>query len=465
MTKSIRKLITACLITLILGTQVLIPVKADANVGNVSGLFDDNGNLLPGVTDLGEVEITDASWMNINLGVVDIVPTGHEYVTADGNTVFVPSASTLVAMAANPEESGLSDISGAISGYDTVGGEALAIGSLIGIISGNDGAYDLAQSLADYATASGSLSQLYQNIMNAYSSTDYADALNSGSDFNWTLFNSDMINILWKLIKTSINDKQISTLYLVYSNCSESPTGCPANLCELAPQEASCTAAAAATDAADTVYVTAPSCPVATVTRGTVLLNIIKIAPNYPLVVGQDPNKRGADVYVSASIQPTVYKYYTQVPVYGTSKVCSGDQSKCKIKDMITVTTLIRMDCTPHTIYYKEPIIGVKATASLTKASQDWINNGLSAYYYGAAVKKPIFTLVPGLANATGSCNGSNVCSASATINRIQFQDPGYYGLSLSVTTAGTPVSGGRTLTGTGSLSVAFISVRLTSGN
>jgi len=67
-----------------------------------------------GVTDLGEQSNPNADWMNISIGSIDIVPTGHEYVTADGKTVFVPSASTLVAMATNPAASGLSDTVGSI---------------------------------------------------------------------------------------------------------------------------------------------------------------------------------------------------------------------------------------------------------------------------------------------------------------------------------------------------------------
>jgi len=93
----------------------------------------------------------------------------------------------------------------------------------------------------------------------------------------FSLLGSDTWNIFFQLIKTDIKDKQLSSLYLVYASCSDSPTGCANNICKLAPQEASCASAADA-DAADTVYVTAPSCPATTVTRGAVLLNIIKTA-------------------------------------------------------------------------------------------------------------------------------------------------------------------------------------------
>ena len=462
MKPAISKLISVSFAVMMI-LAVVGPVQADTSTGNASGIFDNDGNLLPGVTDLGEQAIPNADWMNISIGSIDIVPTGHEYVSADGKTVFVPSTSTLIAMATNPDASGLSDTVGQLSGVDSTSVDAILVGSIVGTLSGNESAKALLDSKSITSLfMSSSFSDLYKNYV---SGNLFADTVNSGDTDVFSLLGKDTWQIFLNLIKTDIKDKQISSLYLAYASCSDSPTGCANNICKLAPQEASCAAAAAAADAADTVYVTAPSCPAATVTRGTVFLNINKIAPNYPLVVGQDPNKRGADVFVSASIQPTVYTYYTQVPVYGTSKVCPGDKGSCKASTMITITTLIRMDCISHTVYYKEPIIGVKATASLTQTSQDWITNGLSAYYYGAYVKKSGFALVPGLANATGSCNGSKVCSASATINRIQFQDPGYYGLSLSVTTSGTPVTAGRTLTGAGSLSVAFISVRLTSGN
>lgn len=110
---------------------------------------------------------------------------------------------------------------------------------------------------------------------------------------------------------------------------------------------------------------------------------------------------------------------------------------------------------------YPEQITNVRATANLTQASKDWISKGLSTYYYGATVKQPSYALIPGMAIAATGCNGNKVCMATGSVSRIQFRDPGFYTLLLSVQTAGTPVSAARTLNGSGSLSVAFISVRL----
>ena len=255
------------------------------------------------------------------------------------------------------------------------------------------------------------------------------------------------------------SDKQLSTIYLLYEDCANSPTGCPVNYCELVPNAASCQNG----DGGETgvVYVNPPTCPSTIVTQGAVLLSIKPTAPNYPLVVGQDPEKRGADVAIQATIQPTVYKYYTSDPVWGQVQVCPNDETTCKEEDMITATVVVRRVCTLHTVVYPEQITSVRAIAALTQSSKEWINQGLSTYYYGASVKQPNYVLVPGMAVANTGCNSSKVCSASATISRIQFRDPGFYTLSLSVQTAGTPVSAPRTLNGSGSLSVAFISVRL----
>lgn len=448
-----RKLLSLLMVFFLLATLVT-PVSAVTGDGQTSGVFDNDGNLLPGVQDLGEQELDDASWMNIDLGPVNIVPTGHAYLTPDGKTVFAPSYSTLVAMAASPEASGLSNDIGSISSLGDSANNAVFVGSLIGAISGNQDAKKNLQTLINEGDVPADYFSYYVN------GNSLADAMNSGDTFAWSIIGSDVWNIFWQMANNDWNDRQLTTLYLVYSDCASSPTGCPSNYCDLVPNAESCKAANGSGDTG-TVYINPPSCPVATVTQGAVLLTIKPTEPNFPLVVGQDPDKRGADVLVQAIIQPTVYKYYTSDPVWGEIQVCPNEASSCKKEEMITATVVVRRICTSHTVVYPEQITNVRATANLTQGSKDWISQGLSTYYYGATVKQPSYALIPGMTTAAAGCNGNKVCTATASVSRIQFRDPGYYTLLLSVQTAGTPVSVGRTLNGSGSLSVAFISVRL----
>jgi hypothetical protein len=450
-----RKILSILMVLFFLSTLVT-PVAATSGDGQTSCVFDDNGTLLPGVQDLGEQELDDASWMNIDLGPVNIVPTGHAYLTPDGKTVFAPSYSTLVAMAANPGASNLIDTIGSVSSLDQTSFNAIFLGSVIGALSGNQDAAAFLQGSTDFSHLSADFKNLFDNYV---SGEKLADAMNSGDTFAWSIIGGDVLNIFRQMANNDWNDRQLTTLSLVYSDCASSPTGCPSNYCDLVPDAESCKTA----NGGDTgiVYINPPSCPVATVTQGAVLLTIKPTAPNFPMVVGQDPDKRGADVLVQAIIQPTVYKYYTSDPVWGQIQVCPNEASSCKKEDMITATVVVRRICTSHTVVYPEQITNVRATANLTQGSKDWISQGLSTSYYGATVKQPSYALIPGMTTAAAGCNGNKVCTATASVSRIQFRDPGYYTLLLSVQTAGTPVSVGRTLNGSGSLSVAFISVRL----
>jgi hypothetical protein len=191
------------------------------------------------------------------------------------------------------------------------------------------------------------------------------------------------------------------------------------------------------------------------------------VAPNDPLVVGQDPNKRGADVGYSVTIPPTVYTYYVAKPVYKTIRVCTVEggcgttgASKKLGGRVVSATVLDHVDCEKHVEVYQESITGLGATASLSQESINWINNKLSAYYYRAHTLQTSFNLIPGLASASIYCS-NKVCYASGSVTRIQFRDPGTYGLSLVVRTSGTPVTTGRTFSTSGSLTVSFIAVRL----
>src|SRR5512133_4353882 len=96
-------------------------------------VVDENGNIrFDNLTDLGETT-EDSEWMDIPLPFgqeIDLDANYHRYETPDGNVVVLPSPLTLVMMATNPQESGLSGATSQLG----IGGMAAAefLGGLLG---------------------------------------------------------------------------------------------------------------------------------------------------------------------------------------------------------------------------------------------------------------------------------------------------------------------------------------------
>jgi len=158
---------------------------------------------------------------------------------------------------------------------------------------------------------------------------------------------------------------------------------------------------------------------------GAISASASKVAPPYPLVVGQDPDKRGVDVAFSASVAPTIYTYYTSVPIYGEEVKCVN--GVCVNRQVVTGHT-----CQIHTQSYSECIESASASISLSKESRDWILNELSIRYPEAYLHHPNFSFSGG------------GCTFSVSKDHVQVADPGNWNMRLSGSTSGTPVSGPR---------------------
>jgi hypothetical protein len=431
-------------------TLTTFPVSADSGSGGAdwSNFFDADGNLQPGVVDAGEIEV-QAEWMSTigTNGTYQNNPTFHQYVAANGDTILAPSNSTMLAMIENSETSGLLNAEGMY--------QAIGRGNLTSVL--------------DVIAESPELQALFSG---SYITTD-AGFFSSGSTGVVGEDRPSAWAIIQRLVETGLQDFALPFTYLYYSadGCETSPVGCQ-GICEIVPDV--CLAPVA--DDPSPAPITPPSCPASTIVLGMPTLTIAKIAPLSPLVVGQDPDKRGADVKFSAIIPPTVYTYYVPVPIYEDAQVCmpnengsipvgancmSGTLTTVNNGILLNVRRLVRVDCVRHINYYAEQIGGVNATANLSQDSINWINNELSEYYYEAHTVQESFNLVPGLALANAYCDASKTCFASGTVEKIQFRDPGDYGLGLSVSTMGTLVTTGRILRAAGDLTVSFIAVRL----
>jgi hypothetical protein len=468
MKTNVTKIIAFALALTLTLTSILVnPVRADNSTTGAdwSNFFNSDGTIRSDVTDAGTVK-PETAWDTSTGadGGSGYDSTYHVYVAANGDTIVAPSATTLLQMAIDGDASGLNSADGT---YQTGIGTAITKAEVYSYIanqiqeSGN--AYLQGSTSSGYDSHSDTslqdtISLLFKNLQSENLGNYSEGSTGYSNDFVFTY------NYLKQLLLTGLDDKTLASTYLYYSaeNCKNSPVGCE-QVCKLVPS------ACGSSD--DTAAVTAPTssaaCPASTIVPGTPSYSIYKVAPNDPLVVGQDSNKRGADVGYSVTIPPTVYTYYIAKPVYKTIQTCTVEggcgtsaASKKLGGKVVNATVLDHVDCEKHVEVYQESITGLGATASLSQESINWINNKLSAYYYGAHTLQTNFNLIPGLASASTYCS-NKVCNANGSVVHIQFRDPGTYGLSLVVRTSGTPVTTGRTFNTTGSLTVSFIAVRL----
>ena len=452
------KIVTILTLLLVIASAVLPIIPAAAEGGEETSpwgeVFDEYGHLLPSVVDLGEVEV-EASWMDIGIpGVLEINPTFHEYVTASGNTLLVPSASTLFFMGLAPVESGLVETYASLQNGQgmAITGASLLVHLMNQTLSGR-------QLLA----AIGEFGYTEPNL--------FADELISGKENIWSFAGADILNIIMELMIVGFEDDMLATTYLLYlkGDCEESPLGCLENLCQIAPQ------ACLESPPGQIPAGSAPVCPPSTITAGIPQLSILPVAPEYPLVSLQDPERRGVDLAVSVIIPPTLEVIYIAVPRYenithcvppeGPStgiKNCKTDPSlKGNNGTWITTRDVVEITCERQVNVYPERITALSARATLTPAARSWIEQDLAAYYPGTTVLQGTLSLIPGLAGITPWCDTAGVCHAEGTLPKVQFLDPGTHALELVVQTAGTPVTAARLLRQTGEVTIGLVSVRL----
>jgi hypothetical protein len=377
-------------------------------------VVDQSGNIrYDNLTDLGTVQ-ESADWMPSIPGIGSIPASYHEYQTPSGNIVVLPTASTLFFMALNPQESGLAQSD---SQLGMGAGMALEVPGLIkGMLQG-------------YIDPAAITSLGYTNP------DDFFTDVVNGRQNLWSLGGWDMMRFLRDLAKSSLSDNSVFTMLLLYTpgNCAHIPGGCPQNTNLPTPS-------------------LPPSCSTPIVQSGAITVTARKLAPLNPIVVGQDTERRGADVTWEVRVEPTSYTYGVQVPVMGI--VCASwngqGSSNCQTSDHkagILEQIVVRYDCVQHTQIFPETLNWVTVSASLSQASRDWILNILSIHYPEAYLHHPSFSY-PGNPSA-GSLQG-NTYVWTLTQNHVQIADPGYFNLVVAGSTTGTPVSSPRGFSRTG---------------
>ncbi len=385
----------------------VIPVAAQEGDDIWAEVIDTDGNILyDNLIDQG-VQTESADWMP-SVTVLGQTIGGeaeyHIYETSDGTIVQLPTATTLFFMALNPAESGIGDASA--SHFTGAGGMLAVPGLVSAMLQGAD--IDLSNS--EYVSAD-----------------QYADALIAGEADIWSLGVGDVWGLMTSLARLSgddfLNSGEINiyTALLLYT-----PDNIPEEIAELLPDDFDWTDVP--NEPADH-----PTCPAGFATPGKITTSGTMVAPNYPLVVGQDPDKRGVDLSFSASVAPTIWTYWEEVPIWGMG-TCGSEKNN----NLRSCETIIDWTCEQRTRSYPETIPVAYASATLSSNSKDWILNTLSIRYPGAYIHNGSFKYPSSPGGSTWSFDRKGV----------QVQDPGTWGLTVRGRTSGTPVSDSRNFGG-----------------
>jgi hypothetical protein len=385
-------------------------------------VIDENGEILYGnLTDLGEIQV-DAEWMP-DVPFIDGQATYHRYLTPSGNIVVMPSASTLFFMALNPEESGIND-----SNY--------ALGNGLGVFE---------TMLAGYVSPSDLVNMGYT------SPADFYQAVISGEA---NIFTFDFMGEFFlDLLDMSVVDQNLYTMLLLYTNgnCDAVPGGCPPGRVLPTPTPPS------------------SACPAPFIQTGPIQVtggsgDGGKVAPPNPVVIGQDPERRGVDVKVNALIPPI--SYHTFETFRHDDLVCASDStglgSGCPghARDPRWKTVVDTWyECIEHIQVFPDYLDSVQVSINLTPESRAWILTDLAQAYPGAHLLHPDFSFSFA---GPGSLLGDKSVSWTTTIPSIQMADPGDYTTTVMVRTTGTPVSAPRQArVGIGQFTVELVQVTL----
>jgi hypothetical protein len=255
------------------------------------------------------------------------------------------------------------------------------------------------------------------------------------------------------LLTASLADQNLYTMLLLYTNgnCDAVPGGCPPGkvLPTPAPPSSACSAPFIQTGP---IQVTGGSGDGG------------KVAPRNPVVIGQDPERRGVDVKVNALIPPI--SYHTFETIRHDDLVCAWDStglgSGCPghPRDPRWETVVHTWyECIKHIQVFPDYLASAQVSINLTPESRAWILTDLAQAYPGAHLLHPDFLFSFA---GPGSMLGDKSVSWTTTIPSIQTADPGNYTTTVTVRTTGTPVSAPRQArVGIGQFTVELVQVTL----
>jgi hypothetical protein len=446
----------------------VIPAAADdGNPPNDGGstwtpIVNSDGSVdTSNLVDLGLQDVP-AGWMPSIAGIGGVAEY-HAYQDPVSGTVFMmPTPLTYFFMAANPDESGLSNSLGALSGNgENSTGYATDQAFIAGILSGNLDISDYTGFLAAGYTTWG----------------DLFEAVLSGETDIWSLPSGDTFTFLWSLMQQGLSDSNFYAVILAFPQgaCASLPGGCPPGMVDNTPPAP--------------VVVDPPSCEAPYTTTDPIIVtggpgagDGGKLAPLHPVVVGQDPQRRGVDIQTQVLVPLITYHFFETVrheellclsgPPNSNHHGCPGPSTKYANGSSWTRSAIhnnkyyeqvhVYFECIEHTRTYTDAISAVTINLSLTEESRQWILTSLEQAYPGAHLKHPFFSFrYPG----PGSLAGNGV-TWTHIASGIPIEDPGWWAVTVKVLTTGTPVSGARFVSvPIGQVLDELVRVTLTSGS
>ena len=448
----------------------------------VSEAVNPDGSLnYANMTDLGVVSM-DADWMPTVAGF-SVQATYHQYMTNEGNLVLIPTMATdligrifTTGLFENGIPQGYYNPGGAIA-VNVIGQENLSTG--IDLETDIYGTITYDPSMSMIPPAYGPTSTLNFNMSTL---ADYLgitpDALSAQLGMSGRTF--------YDLFMLAVNDMRGTgnlTIYgnttvLVYPDCTQSPVGCTSDY--LAAQRAVAPPLPVVIDPPACAAPYTTTGPI-TVTGGPGAGDGGKLAPLHPVVVGQDPQRRGVDIQAQVLVPLIRYHFFETVrheellclsaQANSTNHGCPGPGTRYGNSAFWTRSAIdnnkyfeqvhVYFECIEHTRVYTDYVSAVTINLSLTEASRVWILTNLEQAYPGAHLKHPSFSFsFPGPGTvAAGGVTWTQIASG------IPMEDPGLWAVTVSVLTTGTPVSGARFVTlPLGQFLDELVRVTLTSG-
>ncbi len=202
-------------------------------------------------------------------------------------------------------------------------------------------------------------------------------------------------------------------------------------------------------------------CDTVWVELGSIIATAEKVGPEYPVIVGQDPDDTGVYLSWSIEIQPTIL-YYEKWGKIAQIKACVNDEDpedilevECEVKPNGTVKCQTEGNCPSgyskvntqlwgckvNQKEYPESLETIAPEASLQAASRDWILGDLAAVYPGTYLKHPVWGM-----DSDNTCVwAGDVCTWSFEAPALLVEDPGWYDMFISGITSGTTISPPRT--------------------
>ena len=383
------------------------------------------------LTYLGETS-EPADWMNVDIPGGLQVPLGeavyNRYLTPSGNVLVLPSPATMFMTFLHAEA----------AGFLANTPEMLSSGQSM-----------LAMLASDYVDMQDLHALGYVDPL------DFFQAVIEGRENIWSVV---MPTFLIELTRMSLDSGYLVTalwLYLNGGDCSQIPGGCPPGF-GLTPTPGG--------PGGTPLPPPNASCPAPSIAYGEVSASGGQTEPLKPVVVGQDPEKRGADVEVRIAIPPVIFTWYEAHQTRSCEYVSSGNGGGCpgpgNRYDRVIGANGNRtswnasmegnpnwdadsdVECIQHVEVFPDYLDFVSLGINLSGASRNWILSDLAQAYPGAHLKRPDWSFTfPG----PGNLGASETVSFFQLIPNIQFADPGVYNLRLNGRTAGTLVSAPRT--------------------